>query len=86
MPDPDAQPEQLQNYDVQTSSGTPYTVSMTPSDARKAGIIPGDDEARKADASGEQADPAVQPADQSDADAKARQDASNKARSSSSTK
>jgi hypothetical protein len=80
VPDPNVQHEERQQYEAKTSSGTPYTVNLTPTDAKRLGLIPGDDEARVADASGEQADSPVQPAD--DADAKART-SSNKARSTS---
>ena len=74
MPDPNGTPEPTALYEAETRSGIPYTVRLTEREAKAQGLIPGDDEARRADASGEQAD----------APAKARGAASNKARSASS--
>lgn len=82
MPDPNGEPEPTQVYDAKTRSGTPYQVKLTPTDARRLGLT-GDSDERVADASGEQAEGVARPADD-DAPAKARGDASNKARTTSS--
>lgn len=65
MPDRDVQPEELREYEAKTSSGTPYTVQLTPTDAKRLGLDGGqpDAEAYAADAD-TTATPTVQPADE----------------------